>query len=78
MIFSVTAEVPGLLPHPAAPHMMVVMMVMMTMEHRAIRASHSHTPAAKTAKGIVEAPRAAIPVKRAGKQAADEGQYNNK
>ena len=68
------------LPHPAAAHVMV-MVVMMTAAHHWIMIvpiSHSHPPGAETAERIEEIPRAAIPVKRAGKQAADEGQYNNK
>ena len=68
------------LPHPAAAQVMV-MVVMMTAAHHWIMigpVSHSHPPWAETAERIEEIPRAAIPVKRAGKQAADEGQYNNK
>ena len=56
--------------------MMMVVMVVRTTAHRAVR-THSHPPAAKPAERIVEGPRTAIPIKRAGKQAADEGQYNN-
>lgn len=67
------------LPHPAAAHVMVVMV--MTAAHHwvmIVPISHSHPPGTETAEGIVESPRAAIPIKRAGKQAADEGQYNNR
>ena len=57
-----------------------MMMVMIrTAAHRAVMVMMiaSHPPSAKAAERIVEGPRAAIPIKRAGKQAADEGQYNN-
>lgn len=59
---------------------MMVMVVMTAVHHRVmiVPISHSHPPGAETTKRIEEIPRAAIPVKRAGKQAADEGQYNNK
>ena len=75
MIQAVAAEYYLPLPHPAAAAH--VMMVMMTMVHRAVMVMMvSHAPSAETAEGIVEIPRAAIPEERAGKQSADEGQYN--
>ncbi len=68
------------LPHPAAAHMMMVMMWMTVPHHRImiVAMSHSHTPGAEATEGIVIIPWAAIPEERAGKQTADEGQYNNK